>query len=67
MKLEWKQLLSTNFQTENTTIATVSGTEITGIGPGAAIITAVHPLMRDVQLGSTVVTVDSIPVRAIDF
>ena len=62
-----ENLLSMNFQSENTTIATVSGTEITGVRPGTAVINAVHPLVRDVPLGSTVVTVDSISVRAIDF
>ena len=62
-----ENLLSMNFQSENTTIATVSGTEITGVRPGTAVINAVHPLMRDVPLGSAVVTVDSVPVRAIDF
>ena len=61
-----EHLLST-FQSDNMSIATVLGTEITAVGPGTVMITAAHPVRPGISLGGTVVTVDSIPVRAIDF
>lgn len=65
-ELRVEHLLST-FQSENTTIARVLGTEIIAVAPGTVMITAAHPVRPGISLGGTAVMVDPIPVRVIDF